>query len=92
MKSGLALWNGRGIYIKLAFCAVVLYCTNFRRVNINPASRFKKVENGNYCVTCAATLQLSLVNVGGLDIIDRNKKIILAVVSQLMRKYVLSDI
>jgi hypothetical protein len=55
-------------------------------VNINPVSRFKKVENGNYCVTCAGVLGLSLVNVGGLDIIDRNKKIILAVVSQLMRK------
>jgi hypothetical protein len=33
-----------------------------------------------------------LVNVGGLDIVDRNKKLILAIVWQLMRRYVLDMI
>jgi hypothetical protein len=34
-------------------------------------------------------LSLVLVNVGGLDIVDKNKKLILAIVWQLMRRYIL---
>jgi len=60
------------------------------RVNRNPKSRFKKVENANYSVTtCKEKVKIVMVNCGGLDIVDGNKKIILGIVSQLMRKYVL---
>lgn len=34
-------------------------------------------------------MHLSLVNIGGVDIVDKNKKLILAVIWQLMRKYTL---
>lgn len=34
-------------------------------------------------------VKISVVNCGGLDIVDGNRKIILGIVSQLMRKYTL---
>mmetsp|Transcript_15071 Transcript_15071/g.25123 ORF Transcript_15071/g.25123 Transcript_15071/m.25123 type:complete len:586 (-) Transcript_15071:608-2365(-) len=61
-----------------------------KRVNQDPKSRFKKVENGNYVVELGKIMKFSLINVGGLDIVDGNKKLILAIMWQLMRKYTLS--
>ncbi len=96
---------------------------NWKRVNMKPKNRFKKVENGNYVVETAKVclfvcdrflmycmnfffsffcdnnflcgfvlkvMSLSVVNVGGLDIVDVNKKLILAVVWQLMRQHTLN--
>ena len=65
-------------------------CVDWKRVNNPPKNRFKKVENGNYVVNIGRALNLTLVNVGGLDIIDGNKKMILAIVWQLMRKYTIN--
>lgn len=62
------------------------FSLKFFRVNKNVTSRYKKVENGNYAVTSVQALQVSVVNVGGLDIVDGNKKMILSIISQLMRK------
>lgn len=56
------------------------------RVNLEPKSRFKLVENGNYVVDLGKMMKFSLINVGGLDIVDGNKKLILAIIWQLMRK------
>lgn len=62
----------------------------WRRVSLETKSRYKKVENSNLAVTLSRDrLGLSVVNCGGLDIVDGNKKIILAIISQLMRKYTL---
>jgi plastin-1 len=55
------------------------------RVNLEPKSRFKEVENGNYAVDLGKMLKFSMINVGGLDIVDGNKKLILAIIWQLMR-------
>ena len=58
-------------------------------------SRFKKVENANLAVTVGKGMKFTLVNVGGLDIVDGNKKIMLALAWQLLRRYtlqVLSDL
>lgn len=62
---------------------------DWKKVNIDTRSRFKKVENCNYVVLLGRQLNLVLVNVGGLDIVDKNKKLILAIVWQLMRRYIL---
>ncbi len=61
------------------------------RVNLNATSRFKLVENCNYVVNIAKDKEFnfSMVNVGGLDIADGSKKLILAIMWQLMRKYTL---
>jgi len=62
---------------------------NWKRVSVDPKSRFKQVENANYAVDIGKLFKFSLINVGGLDIVDGNKKLILAIIWQLMRKYTL---
>lgn len=62
---------------------------NWRRVNLDSTSRYKKVENGNLVIEVGKSMKLSLINIGGLDIVDGNKKMILAVIWQLMRRYTL---
>jgi plastin-1 len=65
----------------------------WKKVTTNPdkLSRFKKVENCNLAVNLGKepVFKFSLVNIGGLDVCDGNKKIILAYVWQLCRKYTL---
>jgi len=62
---------------------------SWKRVNHAPKSKFKKVENCNYAVVLGKQMQFSLVNVGGVDICDGNKKLILAIIWQLMRMHTL---
>ncbi|CAB1100770.1 unnamed protein product [Ectocarpus sp. CCAP 1310/34] len=62
----------------------------WKRVNIAPKNRFKKVENGNYVIDIAKVMGLTVVNVGGLDIIDGNRKMTLAIMWQLMRRHTLN--
>jgi plastin-1 len=59
-------------------------------VNRNPTSIFKKVENTNYVVLLARQLRFSMVNVGGKDICDKNKKLILGLAWQLMRLHIVT--
>jgi plastin-1 len=61
----------------------------WRRVNIPPKNRFKMMENCNYCVDRGNALHFSMVNIGGPDIADKNKKLILGIVWQLMRLHTL---
>lgn len=62
---------------------------NWKKVNLNAQSRFKLVENGNTVVNNCKTLGFSMVNIGGIDIVDKKKKLILAIIWQLMRMYTL---
>ncbi|ETV98398.1 hypothetical protein H310_09086 [Aphanomyces invadans] len=55
------------------------------KANVQPTNKFKKVENCNYCVVLGKQLKFSLVNVGGVDIADGNKKLVLSLIWQLMR-------
>ena len=59
----------------------------WKSVNINPKNKFKRVENCNYVVTLAKQMKFSMVNIGGVDISDKNKKLILGIIWQLMRKH-----
>ncbi len=60
------------------------------KVNINPKNRFKKVENCNYCVVLAKQMRFSVVNVGGVDLMDGNRTLILGMIWQLMRQHTLN--
>lgn len=62
----------------------------WKKVNLNPRNKFKRTENCNYAVVLGKQMRFSLVNVGGVDIGDGNKKLILAIVWQLMRRYTLN--
>lgn len=59
------------------------------RVNLTPKNRYKRVENCNYVVELGKQMKFSMVNIGGLDILDGNRKLILALIWQLMRHHVL---
>ena len=50
-------------------------------------TRFAVIENCNRAVEVAKEMKLVLVNIGGVDICDKNQKLILAITWQLMRKY-----
>jgi hypothetical protein len=63
---------------------------NWRSVNMSPKNKFKRVENCNYVVTLGKQLKFSLVNVGGVDIVDKNKKLTLSVIWQLMKEHTLN--
>eukprot|EP01041_Mallomonas_annulata_P003796 gene3796-7544_t len=54
------------------------------KVNIEPKLVFKKIENANYVVTLGKSMGLSLVNIGGMDIAQGSKKIILSIIGQLV--------
>ncbi|XP_024538623.1 fimbrin-5 [Selaginella moellendorffii] len=61
-------------------------CVNWKHANRPPIKMpFKKVENCNQVVDIGKGMKLSLVNVAGNDIVQGNKKLILAFLWQLMR-------
>jgi len=64
---------------------------DWKQVEKQPAHKLKKVHNNNYAVTLGKSkdLNLSLVGIGGPDIVDGNKKLILGFVWQLMRTHTL---
>eukprot|EP00455_Lapot_gusevi_P056718 TRINITY_DN949_c0_g1_i1.p1 TRINITY_DN949_c0_g1~~TRINITY_DN949_c0_g1_i1.p1 ORF type:complete len:640 (+),score=335.88 TRINITY_DN949_c0_g1_i1:74-1921(+) len=57
----------------------------WNKVEMNPNNKFKKVANCNYAVVLGKQLKLSLVGIGGSDIVDGNRKLLLALTWQLMR-------
>ncbi|EPS65778.1 fimbrin 1, partial [Genlisea aurea] len=61
-------------------------CVNWKLASEPPIKLpFKKVENCNQVISIGKELKFSLVNVGGNDIVQGNKKLILAFLWQLMR-------
>jgi len=63
---------------------------SWSKVNMTPKNRFKKVENCNYCVVLAKSMRFSVVNVGGVDLMDGNRTLILGMIWQLMRQHTLN--
>lgn len=61
----------------------------WKSVEKNPSNKFKKVSNCNYVVVLGKQLKFSLVNIAGNDIVGGNKKLILALVWQMMRCHTL---
>jgi len=61
----------------------------WKNVEMNPNNKFKKVSNCNYCVVLGKAMKFSLVGIGGSDIQVGNKKLLLALVWQLMRFHTL---
>eukprot|EP00026_Physarum_polycephalum_P000321 Phypoly_transcript_00321.p2 GENE.Phypoly_transcript_00321~~Phypoly_transcript_00321.p2 ORF type:complete len:450 (+),score=75.82 Phypoly_transcript_00321:1416-2765(+) len=64
---------------------------NWKEVNINPNNAYKKVENCNLGLKiCVSKLNFSLVGIGGKDIFDGNRKLILAVIWQACKYHLLA--
>lgn len=53
------------------------------------SEKMKKLENCNYVIEVAKKLEFSVVGIGGKDILDVNKKLILGILYQTMRAYTL---
>jgi len=61
----------------------------WNKVEMKPKNKFKKVANANYAVVLGKSLEFSLVGIGGVDIVNQNKKLVLGFTWQLMRSHVL---
>lgn len=61
----------------------------WKKVEMKPNNKFKKLSNCNYAVVLGKQLKLSLVTTGGSDIVDGNKKLLLGFTWQLMRYHML---
>jgi plastin-1 len=59
------------------------------KVEMKPNNRFKKLANANYAVLLCKQLKLSVVGIGGSDVVDGNHKLLLAITWQLMRYHLL---
>jgi len=57
----------------------------WHKVEKKPTNKFKKVLNNNYAVVLGKSLKFSLVGIGGSDVVDKNKKLILSIMWQLMK-------
>ena len=53
------------------------------------SEKMKKLENCNYAIDIAKKLHFSLVGIGGKDLLDGNKKLMLGILYQAMRAYTL---
>jgi len=62
---------------------------SWKTVEMKPNNKFRKITNCNYVVVLGKQLKFSLVGIGGSDITDGNKKLLLALVWQLMRFHTL---
>jgi len=78
-----------GIALLKVMDAVEPGCVSWKNVEMKPGNKFKKVSNCNYAVVIGKQLKFSLVGIGGSDIVDGNKKLLLALVWQLMRMHTL---
>jgi len=64
----------------------------WRRVEKKPKMIFKKNANNSYAVVLGKSLGLSLVNIGGSNITEKNRKLVLGFVWQLFRYHSLKFI
>jgi plastin-1 len=64
-------------------------CVEWKNVDQTSTNKFKKIVNCNEAVNACKKAGLSIVSIGGTDIHDGNKKLILAIVWQLMRSHTL---
>ena len=89
------LWPLRTLLIGVvAFPQVQPGIVDWQKVNQPPykvrSETMKKMENCNYAIELGLQLGFSLVGVGGRDIFDANKKLILALLWQTMRAYTMT--
>jgi len=65
-------------------------CVDWKKVDKTPNNKFKKIVNCNECVDAAKKCGFTIVGIGGTDLHDGNKKLVLAVVWQMMKHHTLS--
>ena len=56
-----------------------------KKILLKTSSKINCIQNGNYVIERAKSLGLHIVGIGGSDIADANKKLMLGIIWQLMR-------
>ena len=65
---------------------------DWKKANKNPKNKYQAIENTNYCIQLADQLKFVTVNQSGPEIYDKNKKLILGMIWQLMRHNLLNTL
>lgn len=78
-----------GVVLLKVFDVIKPGLVSWKGITTTPKSKFQKLELCNCAVTYGKSLKFSLVGIGGTDILDGNKKLILALVWQMMRFHIL---
>ncbi len=65
-------------------------CVDWKKAELKPTIKIKKVHNCNYAVDTGKNMKFSLVGIGGIDLVDGKKKLTLALIWQMVRKHTLS--
>jgi plastin-1 len=63
---------------------------DWKKVNLHPKNTYAKAENANYCIQLGKQIKFSMVGIEGKDFTDGNRKLILAMVWQMMKLHVFS--
>lgn len=74
-----------GLILLQMFDKIEPGCVDWKKVAKDKMNRFKAVGNLNYAVEVGKGINLSLVNISGADIYDKNKKLVIALLWQMMR-------
>lgn len=84
---------GDGIVILQLLDEIKKGIVNWNVVNMPPykalGQNIKKIENCNYAIELASQLKFSLVGIEGNDIFTRNRTLVLGLIWQVMRSYIL---
>lgn len=68
-------------------------CVDWKKVELNPNNKFKKLANTSMCVEiCKSKLKFNMVNIGGVDIHNGERKLVLATMWLIIRKHTLKMI
>ena len=67
-------------------------CVDWKKAEMKPNHRLKKIHNANYAVDIGKNMKFSLVGIGGIDLVDCKKKLVLALIWQMVRKHTLQVI
>lgn len=78
-----------GVVLLQVLNAIEPGIVNWRKANKQPKNRYHHVENANYIIDLGKAMEFHLVNVGGIDIVDANRKLMRAYVWQAMRYHTL---
>jgi plastin-1 len=79
-----------GILLLKVFDRISPGTVNWNLVDKSSKNKFTKIVNCNECIEAAKKCKFHIVGIGGVDIHDRNKKAVLAVVWQMMRYHTLA--
>lgn len=79
-----------GVLLLKVFDRIKPGCVEWKKVDKVSTNKFKKLVNCNECVDAAKKCGFHIVGIGGTDIHEGNKKLVLAIVWQMMRSHTLT--